>query len=289
MVIGVLLNGLSRAMLLFLIASGLSLIFGLMGVINFAHGVLYALGGYVGVAVLQFSESFWLALVVAPFLVMFLGITIEYFGVRPLYDREPVFQMLLTFGIAVVLEELIKLIWGTSPKSLPAADGLVGTTPLGVTIYPTYRLFIIVMGFVVAAGLWTFLQRTRVGMIVRAGTLDSEMVEIMGINVRRMFTLMFGLGTALAALGGIVAGPLISVYPAMGTEILIEAFIVVVVGGLGSIRGSLAGALIIGMANGFGAYYVSKYVGFILFAIMIFVLLTRPYGIFGKPGVHGGG
>jgi len=287
MVLDILLNGLSRAMLLFLIASGLSLIFGLMGVVNFAHGALYAIGGYVGVALLQFSESFWVALIVAPFIVAFLGIILEYAGIRPLYGRDPIYQILLTFGVAVVLEEFSKLVWGSSPLSLTAADELIGATPLGGTFYPTYRLFIIAIGAVTAGVLWLFLQRTRVGIIVRAGTLDGEMVEIMGINIRRMFTLMFGLGTALAALGGVVAGPLVSVYPTMGTEILIEAFIVVVVGGLGSIRGSLAGALIIGVAQSFGAYHVSKYVGFILFGIMIVVLLTRPYGIFGQPGMHG--
>lgn len=279
------LNGLSRGLLLFLIASGLSLIFGLMGVVNFAHGAFYALGGYLAVFVFGFSESFLVALFVAPFLVALVGIVAETTTIRPLYDRDPIYQILLTFGISIILDELIKLVWGSSPLRLRAPEVISGATELIFTNYPTYRLFIIVFGSLVAVGLWLFIQRTRVGIIVRAGTLDSEMVEAMGINVRRVFTGMFGLGVGLAAVGGVIASPLLGVYPGMGTEILIEAFLVVVLGGLGSVRGALLGALIIGIAQGIGAYYISSLVALMLFVIMIVVLLVRPYGLLGQPGI----
>lgn len=279
------LNGLSRALLLFLIASGLSLIFGLMGVVNFAHGAFYALGGYLAVFAFGFSESFLVALFVAPFLVALVGILTEMTTIRPLYERDPIYQVLLTFGVSIILDELIKLVWGSSPLRIGTPGAISGITDFGFISYPTYRVFIIGFGLLVALGLWLFIQRTRVGIIVRAGTLDSEMVEAMGIKVQRVFTAMFGLGVGLAAVGGVVASPLLGVYPTMGTEILIQAFLVVVLGGLGSVRGALLGALIIGMAQGIGAYYISTFVGLILFVIMISVLLVRPYGLLGQPGI----
>jgi len=278
------LNGLSRAFLLFLIASGLSLIFGLMGVVNFAHGAFYALGAYLAVFVFGFSDSFLVALFVAPFLVALVGIAAEATAIRPLYGRDPIYQVLLTFGVSIVLDELIKFVWGADPLRLATPAAIGGVADFGFISYPAYRLFIIGFGLVVAAALWLFIQRTRVGIIVRAGTLDSEMVEAMGINVRRVFTGMFGLGVGLAAVGGVVASPLLGVYPSMGTEILIEAFLVVVLGGLGSVRGALLGALIIGMAQGLGAFYIDQFVGLLLFVIMIVVLLVRPYGLLGQPG-----
>jgi len=283
--IAVLLNGLSRAMLLFIIASGLSLIFGLMGVVNFAHGALYALGGYAGVVVLGFVDSFWVALLIAPLLIAVLGILMEYLTIRPLYNRDPIYGVLLTFGLTIVIEETIFLIWGPGPKQFTTPEFLQGPIQILGTYYPRYRLFIIGFGALVAIGLWLVLQRTRIGMIVRAGNLDSEMVEAIGINIRLVFTGMFAAGVALAALGGVVAAPIYSVYPTMGTAILIDAFIVVVVGGLGSVRGAFAGAFVVGFARSFGASYVSDYVSLLLFALMIVVLLLRPYGLFGEPGL----
>lgn len=279
------LNGLSRALLLFLIASGLSLIFGLMGVVNFAHGAFYALGAYLAVSVFGVADSFLVALLVAPVLVALIGMVAEVTTIRPLYDRDPIYQVLLTFGVAIIIDELVKVIWGSSPLNLSTPEMVGGVSDLGFTTYPTYRLFIIVFGLLMALALWLFIQRTRVGIIVRAGTLDSEMVEAMGINVRQVFTGMFGLGVALAAVGGVIASPLLGVYPSMGIEILIEAFLVVVLGGLGNVRGALLGSLIIGMAQGIGAYYISEFVGLLLFIIMIAVLLVRPYGLMGTPGI----
>lgn len=283
--ITIILNGLSRAMLLFVIAAGLSLIFGLMGVVNFAHGAMYSLGGFLAVVSVGVVQSFWLALLVAPILVGVVGLLVEYVTIRPLYDRDPIYGVLLTFGLTIVIEEGILLIWGPGPQQFTAPEILQGPMQIFGTFYPRYRLFVIAFGVVVAMALWLILQRTRIGMIVRAGNFDSEMVEAMGIDVRQVFTGMFAVGVGLAAMGGVVAGPIFSVYPGMGTSILIEAFIVVVVGGLGSIRGSLVGALIVGVSQSIGSTYISEYVSILLFALMIIVLLVRPYGIFGQPGL----
>jgi len=283
--IAIILNGLSRAMLLFVIAAGLSLIFGLMGIVNFAHGAMYALGGFIAVVIVSVVQNFWLTLLLAPILVALIGLLVEYVTIRPLYGRDPIYGVLLTFGLTIVIEEGILLVWGPGSQQFSAPGFLQGPIQILGTFYPRYRLFVIVFGVVVALALWVVLQRTRIGMIVRAGNLDSEMVEAMGIDVRRVFTGMFAVGVALAAMGGVVAGPVFSVYPGMGTSILIEAFIVVVIGGLGSIRGSLVGALIVGVSQSVGATYISDYVSILLFVLMIVVLLVRPYGIFGQPGL----
>ena len=283
--IAVLLNGLSRAMLLFVIAAGLSLIFGLMGVVNFAHGAMYALGGYIAVVVASVVGNFWITLLIAPFIVGILGLLVEYVTIRPLYGRDPIYGVLLTFGLTIVIDEGILLIWGPGPQQFSAPEILQGPIQLFGTFYPRYRLFVTAFGAIIALVLWVILQRTRIGMVVRAGNLDSEMVETMGINVRLVFTGMFAVGVGLAAMGGVVAGPVFSVYPGMGTSVLIEAFIVVVIGGLGSIRGSLVGALIVGVSQSIGSAYISDFVGILLFVLMIVVLVVRPYGIFGQPGL----
>jgi len=272
-------------MLLFVIAAGLSLIFGLMGIVNFAHGAMYALGGYMGVVVIGIVHNFWLALLLAPVVVAVLGLAMEYSTIRPLYGRDPIYGVLLTFGFTIVIEEAILLIWGPGPKQFSGPELFQGPVQFLGTFYPRYRLFVILFGVIVGVALWLFLQRTRIGMVVRAGNLDSEMVEAMGINVRLVFTAIFAVGVGLAAMGGIIAGPVYNVYPTMGTSILIEAIIVVVVGGLGSIRGSLVGALIVGVSQSIGSTYFSEYVSLLLFALMIVVLVFRPYGIFGQPGL----
>jgi branched-subunit amino acid ABC-type transport system permease component len=281
----VLLNGVAYSMLLFLIAAGLTLIFGLMGVVNFAHGALYALGAYLTVSIVEATGSFALAFVLAPLLVAGLGILIEYFTVRPLYDVNPIYMILLTFGLAIILEEAIPMIWGTQAMSMSPPEIIAGPVQLGPITYSSYRLFLIGLGVLVAGGLWLFIQRTRLGIIIRAGTVDDAMVNAMGINVRRVFTGMFAFGAGLAAFGGVAAVPVYSAYPAMGTEIILIAFIVVVIGGLGSLRGSFVGSLIIGVTYTFGSYYASQLVGMILFGLLIFVILLRPEGLYGQPGM----
>lgn len=288
MVFTALLNGLSHASLLFVIASGLTLIFGLMGVVNFAHGAFYMLGAYFALLlgdVLPFGEIFWIALLVAPFIVAGLGILIEYFTIRPLYPRDPIYQVLLTFGVAITIEEIVVLIAGTDSRRVSPPEAFSGVADLSIAFYPKYRLLVIALGTVIGILLWVFLRYTKTGIIIRAGTTHSEMVEALGINIRRQFTVMFGIGVLLAAMGGIMAAPLVGAYPLMGTSIIIEAFIVVIVGGLGSVRGSVIGALIIGMAQSLGAFYIDQFVGVVMFVVMIAVLLIRPNGIFGQQGV----
>lgn len=281
----ILFNGLAYAMLLFLIASGLTLVFGLMGVVNFAHGALYALGAYVAISTVQITGMYWLTFVTAFLVVGLVGFLIEYFTIRPLYGTDPIYPVLLTFGLAVVLEEVIPIIWGAESRSLSQPEYLSGVIDVGGLGLPRYRLFVIAIGILVMAGLWLLMQRTRLGMIIRAGTSDSEMVESVGINVRFMFTLMFAIGAGLAALSGVMAAPLYNAYPGMGIEIILMAFIVVVLGGLGSLRGSIVAALIIGLTHAFGSYYFSQFVEMMLFGLLAVVILLRPEGLYGRPGV----
>lgn len=271
--------------MLFIIASGLTLIFGLMGVVNFAHGAFYAVGGYVAVYLLGFTDSFWLLLVAAPLAAAVLGMVVEYVLVRPLYGRDSIYQVLLTFGLAITLEELIVITYGSDPQNLPGPEVFSGVVSFAGITYPRYRLFVILTGLVVGAALWLFMRKTRFGIIIRAGTFDSEMVGALGIDIRRVFTIMFGIGIFLAAVGGVLAGPMIGVYSTMGTDVIIDAFIIVIIGGLGSVRGSFIGALFIGFTRSFGSYYADQFVPILLFTLMIVVLLVRPHGLFGQQGI----
>jgi urea ABC transporter permease protein UrtB len=283
--IGLTLNGIAVGMLLLLVASGLSLIFGLMGVINFAHGSLYMFGAYFGLVLFNQTGVFLLALLVAPFLVAGIGVLMEYLTLRPLYGRDPLYQLLLTFGIALILDELVILIWGPNALDFATPSWLGGVFNVAGTSFPTYRLFVIVLGAIVAGGLYLFLQRTRYGLVVRAGTANRTMVEASGINVKRAFTVMFAVGAGMAAIGGVAAGPILSVNPGMGVNMVIEAFVVVVIGGLGSFRGSVVGALLAGLTQVFGGYYFPSLSSIIIFALMIVVLMIRPSGLFGDPEV----
>lgn len=282
-ILGILANGLAIGMLFFLVASGLSLVFGLMGVVNFAHGSLYMIGAYVGLVVFDQSTLFLVALLVVPFLVAGIGVVMEYFTLRPLYDRDPIYQILLTFGIALVLDEGVRLIWGLNALDFGRPASLTGSFTLPGGQFPVYRLFVILLGAVVGLGLYLFLERTRFGLIVRAGTNNREMVELCGVNVKRAFTIVFAVGAGMAAVAGVAAGPMFSVYPAMGSEMIIEAFAVVVIGGLGSFRGSFVGALAVGLLDAFGNYYLASFSSMLVFVLMIVVLLIRPHGLMGDP------
>jgi branched-subunit amino acid ABC-type transport system permease component len=285
MVVSTLLNGLSQAMLLFIIASGLSLIFGILGIVNFAHGSFYTIGAYIGVFLLSWSDAFWVALVIAPIFVLLLGVFTERLLIQPLYDRDPIYVVLLTFGLAIIIEELVILIWGTGTQSLPAPAILSESISIAGGAYPTYRLFIIISGIVLYIFLELLMNNTKVGITIRAGNLDREMVSAMGINIDRVFTGTFAFGIGLAAIAGVAAGPVFSVYPVMGSDILIDSFIVVVIGGLGSIRGPFLGALLVGLIRSFGGVYADQYVGFLIFGLLAIVLLVRPRGLLGRPGV----
>ncbi len=277
------LNGLSYGVLLFLLSVGLTLIFGMLDIVNLAHGSFYMLGAYAGLAFIAATDSFWLALALAPLVVGGLGALIERSCLRPLYRRPPLDQVLLTFGFIYFFEDVVKWIWGGRIRSIPSPDLFsASVTVFGATV-PSYRLFVIAFGLGVAVVLWLLIERTRLGAIVRAGVFDAEMTAGMGINIDRVFTAVFAGGAALAGLSGVIAGPIQSAYPPMGASILIPALIVVVVGGLGSLKGSLAGSLIIGQAETFGKAWLPGGSMLIIYVVMALILLFRPQGLFGRP------
>jgi branched-subunit amino acid ABC-type transport system permease component len=282
-VFGQALNGLAYGVLLFLLSVGLTLIFGMLDVINLAHGSFYMLGAYAGLALIAATGNFWLALVAAPLAVGAIGALIERACLRPLYGRSPLDQVLLTFGFIYLFEDLVKWTWGGRIRSIPPPDLFSGSVRLFGSTIPSYRLFVIVFGLVMAVALWLVIERTRLGAIIRAGVFDAEMTAGLGIDIHRVFTGVFAFGAALAGLSGVIAGPIQSAYPAMGVTILIPALIVVVVGGLGSLKGSLAGSLIIGQAETFGKAWLPEAAMLIIYVVMALVVLLRPQGLFGRP------
>lgn len=273
------LNGAAIGMFYFMIASGLSLIFGLMHVLNFAHGSLFMWGAYVSISVWLRTGSFLLALLAGAATGFLLGAATEYFLVRPLY-RRPIFLALLTLGLALVLDETVKAIWGPNLQPAVILPGLDGSVSVMGQSYPAYRLVIIGVGAVVLTGVWLLLNRTRLGIIIRAGVQDAQMVEALGINVRRVFTLVFALGGALAGLGGAVLAPDSVVHPLMGLAFLLKAFIVVVIGGFGSYGGTAAAAILLGMAEQFVGFYAPEFASGLAVALMAVVLLLKPEGLF---------
>lgn len=277
------LNGLAYGVLLFLLSVGLTLIFGMLDVVNLAHGSFYMLGAYAGLALIGVTGNFWLALLAAPLVVGGIGALVERSCLRPLYRRPPLDQVLLTFGFVYLFEDLVKWAFGGRIRSIAPPDAFTGSVQvLGATL-PSYRLFVIVFGLAMAVALWLLVERTRLGAIVRAGVFDAEMTAGMGIDIGRVFTWVFAFGTALAGLSGVVAGPIQSAYPSMGVSILVPALIVVVVGGLGSLKGSLAGSLIIGQAETLGKAWLPATSMLIIYVVMALVLLLRPQGLFGRP------
>src|ERR1700734_462745 len=276
-----LLNGLVYGVLLFLMAAGLSLIFGLMNVVSLAHGSFFMLGAFVGLSIFQFTRSFWLAFVLAPIPVVLLGILVEVLFLRPLYRRGHMDQVLLTFGFTFVFLDLVQTIWGRSVQRLPAPPALQGTMQIGLGVFSAYRLSLIAFGFAVAFLLWLFLERSRVGAMVRAGVDNAAMAAGLGANIPLLFSGIFGFGVALAAIGGIAAAPVLGLYPGMDADILIPAFIVIVIGGMGSLRGAFVGSLLIGICDTFGRAYFQSVSLFLIYLTMIIVLLARPQGLFG--------
>jgi len=287
-----LINGVTLGMVYVLLAAGLSIIFGVMDVINFSHGELFALGAYFALSISGAVGSglgFWAALVVAPLLVGVIGVTIERFTIRPLYGRNPLYHILLTFGLVLIINDLIKLVWGTQQQNL-AVPGYLGE-PIAVGTVQTslYNVFMIVFAGGLALAVWLFLNRTKYGMIVRAGSQDRQMVRNVGIGIDKYYTLVFGLGAALAAVGGIVLGGYQSVSTGMGTSVIIPAFIIVVLGGLGSFRGAVFGGLLVGVIRTITRTYVPMLEGLTIFLLMIAVLLVKPQGLFGESEHSEGG
>jgi branched-chain amino acid transport system permease protein len=289
-------NGLVIGMVFVLLAAGLSIIFGVMDVINFTHGELFALGAYFAVAVAGASwGNFWIALVLAPLGVAVVGGAIERFTIRPLYGRNPLYHILLTFGLVLIMKDVIDLVWGTQPKFFSQPEVLSGQPyELAGVFVPIYSLFVIVAGTAIAVGAWLVLERTRFGLVVRAGSMDRDMVRHLGIDIDRYYTLVFAFGSFLAAFAGIILAPRTSVSPGMGDSVIIPAFVIVVLGGLGSFRGAVVGGLAVGIIQAFSTQFASEIEGLVgidpggvvIFALMIGVLLVRPQGLFGSPEWH---
>jgi branched-chain amino acid transport system permease protein len=277
-----LLNGMSWGMLLFLISVGLTTVFGVLGVLNFAHGSFFMLGAYLCMQVMHIVPSFWMGILVGPLVVALLGVVIEKALLTRIYNRDVSFQLLLTFAILLVIDDAVRLIYGPGYHVVEAPALLAGVFPLFDHSYPIYRLFLIVIGPMVGLGLWAFFRYTRWGKIVRAAATDREMAEGVGIRAPLLFTMVFALGSWLAALGGALAAPQQSLSPAMGERIIIESFIVVVIGGMGSFPGAFAGALILGLCESFGTVFAGRAQMAVPYILLAAVLLIRPRGFFGR-------
>ncbi len=278
-----LLNSVQYGFLLFLVASGLTLIFGIMGIINLAHGAFYMLGAYLVFWLTGFTDNLFFSVLLGLPVMLLFGFIIERFAISFLYHRDHLYQVLLTYGLILILNELQKILWGTNFYSVPVPEILSGSVPLTENqVYPHYRLFISFVCLAIAAGLYLVIGKTRLGMMIRAGAVDREMVQALGINVNRLFAIVFSMGAALAGFAGMIAAPVSSVYPGMGDQILILSFVVVVIGGIGSVKGALIGAMLIGLADTFGKVLLPDVASVAVYATMAVVLIWRPQGLFGK-------
>lgn len=279
------LNGVQYGFLLFLVASGLTLVFGIMGIINLAHGAFYMIGAYVVFWLASLVDNLALAILLGLPLMIGMGLIIERLAISFLYKRDHLDQVLLTYGLILILNELQKILWGTGFHGVKTPAWLTGGLPLTANLeYPFYRLFISVVCLGVALGLYVVISRTKLGMTIRAGATNREMVQALGIDIGRLFAIVFAMGAALAAFSGMIGAPISSVYPGMGDSILIISFVVVVIGGVGSIKGAFIGAMLIGLADTFGKVLVPDFASFMTYALMAVVLLWRPQGLFGRPG-----
>ncbi|MGE6755231.1 branched-chain amino acid ABC transporter permease [Rossellomorea sp. NPDC071047] len=284
LIINLALNGLATGMLIFLLAAGLTLIFGLMDVLNFAHGGLFAWGAYSGVWVYTVTDSFMIGIIGAIATGLVLGLVTEKFIIQPVYGNH-VQQILITLGFMLVLSEMLKVVWGPNQLSAKAPDYLTGSWEIGDIIVIKYRVFIILVGLLIFTIVQLILNKTRIGLIVRAGVMNKEMVEAFGINIKKMFMYVFMVGSALAALGGILLAPYSGViYAEMGMEFAILAFIVVVIGGMGSFPGSLFAAILVGLSGSFMTYYVPELSLAVNMILMALVLIFRPQGLFTVKG-----
>ncbi|MDA8252302.1 MAG: branched-chain amino acid ABC transporter permease [Rhodospirillales bacterium] len=277
-------NGLASGALLALISSGLTIIYGTLGVLNLAHGAMFMLGGYAGYVAFQATGSYVVAVIVGALFLVVVGAVMERVLIRQFYDRPHEDQILVTFGLGIVIVELVRLGFGSLSKSVPPPAWAAGVTPMGFLIYPTYRIVVLAIAAVALAVLYVVLYRTRLGMIVRAGIEDSGMVGMLGINVYRVFMLVFGIGAMAAGFAGIVNAPVVSLSPDMGDSILVQTFVVVVIGGVGSFPGAILGGLISGEILSLTSMVDPAYSEVMLFVVMTLVLLLRPHGLLGLKG-----
>jgi branched-chain amino acid transport system permease protein len=278
-------TGLALGAVYVLLAIGLSLIFGMLTVVNFAHGAFFMLGAYVGLLSLSLGGNFWVCLIVVPLVVGGIGLVVERWLIRPLYGRGIDYPLLLTFGLSYVIVELVRIAFGKTGYPFDTPELLQGAVDIGVGYFPLYRLFVIGATGVILLGLWVFLEKTSYGLIIRAGARDPQIVRILGVNVSQVWLLVFGLGTAIAAFAGLLAAPLQGVIPEMGGTILAEAFVVTVVGGMGSMLGAVLAGLLVGIVVSMTSLFAPEMAKVSIFALMAVVLLIRPQGFFGRAGL----
>jgi branched-chain amino acid transport system permease protein len=294
------LNGLQYGVMLFLMAAGLTLVFGIMNLVNLAHGSLYMIGAYFAVALTKWTGNYLAGVALALVATLVVGMLVEVVALRTLYERDHLDQVLATFGLILFFNELIAIVWGRAPQYSALPGWLNGHVALfSGSTYPVYRLVILIAGLVVAVLLWYIVTRTRLGMLIRAGASNRTMVAALGVNIQLLYTVVFGFGAALAGLAGLMAGPIYAVQPGMGELILIQVFVVIVIGGIGSIRGALVGAVIVGVVDTLGRAFLKPLLGHVIsppaaeaagpalasmliYLLMAVVLAIRPAGLFGK-------
>ena len=282
-----LMTGIGLGAVYALLALGLSLIFGMLNVVNFAHGAFFMVGAFMGVYFLALTGNFWFSLVLTPLAVGAIGLLAERFLVRPLYGRGIDYPLLLTFGLSYVMVEAIRITFGIEGVSTSTPAELRGAVNLGFGHFPLYRLFLIGATAAVVLGLWLFIEKTRYGLIIRAGSRDPEIVRVLGIDIARVWLLVFGIGTAIAGLSGVLAAPTRAVNPEMGISVLAESFVVTVVGGMGSLPGAVVAGLLVGIVYSMTSLFMPELAELSIFVLMAVVLLIRPQGLFGKAGQMG--
>jgi len=280
-------TGLALGSIYVLVALGISLIFGLLTIVNFAHGQFFMVGAYAGAFVLGLTGNFWLSLAVAPLAVGTIGMICERFLVRPLYGRGVDYPLLLTYGVGLILLDTVRILAGTEGIPFATPEVLSGGADLGLFFFPKYRLFLIAVTALVLVALWAFLEKTSYGLIVRAGVRDQEILQVLGVDIARVWLIVFGIGVALAGLAGILAAPIRGVFPEMGVPVLVEAFVVTVVGGMGSLFGAVIAGLLVGITVSFTAFYFPQMATLSMFLLMAVVLIVRPRGLFGRAGLMG--
>jgi branched-chain amino acid transport system permease protein len=276
------LNALSEAALLFFLGVGLTLIFGIMRIINFAHGAFFMLGAYVGYSAVQLTGSFWGALLMAPLAVGGVGAAFELGILRRLYGRDGSAFLMVTFGLTLVMGEAIRLTWGVAALNVPLPQLLSGIVFIFDEPFPIYRLFLAGAGIVVALAIWQFLERTRLGLLIRATSQNAEMVHALGTDVRLVRSAVFGIGCGLAGIGGVLAAPLVTASPGMAPNAVIDTFVIVIIGGMGSFLGSAIAAVLVGFVQVFGTYYFPDFALALMYLLMLLVLVVRPGGLLGK-------
>lgn len=282
-----LVTGLALGSIYVLVGVGLSLVFGLLTIVNFAHGAFFMVGAYVGVFVFAKTGNFWICMVAVPLITGAIGMLVERVLVRPLYGRGIDYPLLLTFGLAYVMMDLTRMAFGVQGEPFEAPEALQGAVDIGIGMFPLYRLFLIAVTSVILFALWLFLEKTRFGLIVRAGARDPLVLRVLGINVSTVWLAIFGVGTGIAGLAGLLAAPMRGVSPEMGVPILIEAFVITVVGGMGSLGGAIAAGLLVGVVVSFTTLFRPELAEFSMFALMAITLIFKPNGLLGRKGLMG--